>query len=587
MNNHFSKILLSFAAASGLCSCVNEDYDLEKVKIDEIHALDNIGLPIGETKKFMLSDLFSGFDSAQYLKTDSEGNYFVEFVGDSFTTEVEIPGFQFAGYSDKNPHTSTVDKPIQMVSLTVGDTAPIHSQANLGDIHFNIELNQTDIPEQIIDINYADVDSELIIKLSYDQSSVPFSRLWLMPGLTLTFPEWIVLGDAPEGFSKNGLNALSLTGEFAITSSNTDISVSLDALDFSKMPDGQGLLEPGKLYLNSEVILSEAVLELRSDDCTNISSGSFSPSVTAYLHMDPMTIQSVTVELDVEDVCYTEFEAALNDVSNLMGDLDATIDLTGLRLNVGIVSTLPAAINIESNIFASSSSSENDKEMALGTIHIPMGSPNAPGTAYYSISEDGTGAPADYQNMAVANWNTLLSPIPEYVKFSLAPSLDNEVSKYMTVVPDSRYELQFDYSFSCSAFGPAFRIATTKDINDMAIKLDEADIPSVKLIFNAINTIPIEMTIAAEPIDADGNVLTNITAEVDSSIKAGSLDVPTNTPVALTLRSNGPIEFDGLKLAFTATTASDYSVLNINQYLQLTDIALVLPEGLTFNVDNN
>ena len=38
-------------------SCVNPEYDLENIQIDQVHALDNISLPIGHTRKIVLSEL--------------------------------------------------------------------------------------------------------------------------------------------------------------------------------------------------------------------------------------------------------------------------------------------------------------------------------------------------------------------------------------------------------------------------------------------------------------------------------------------------------------------------------------------------
>ena len=588
MKASFSKTLFSLAAAACLCSCVNEEYDLEKVKIDEIHILDDISAPLGGTKKFMLADLFSGFDSEEYLKTDKDGNYYVEFVGEKVSTDIEVPGFSFAGYSDQNPHKTTVQTAIDIPQLLPGiviKPAIVTDPIKFDNVEFDIKLTQTDLPKEIIDVKYADVDSKLIVKFGYEQNSLPFSKIWISTGAQIKFPEWIIIGQAPSGFEKIDSHTLKSTSDIGVTPSNTSISIQLDALDFTKMPEGQGITTPGIFHIDAKVELSGSVY-LTSDEYTNTGSGPFSPTLVSYLQMDPMTIQSVTVQLDLTELGSTEFDASLSEIAESMGDIDATIDLSGLRLNVGVASTLPADINLASTINTSYVSSNDSRQYELGSILIPKGDVNAPGSAYYSISEDGTGAPENYKDMAVQNWNTLLSPIPDVVRFSMLPSFADK-SAYVTIAPGSSYSLELEYSFSSNAFGPAFRIETTQTFDGMGVSFDGAEISSAVLSLNAINTTPIELSVAAKAIDAEGNILSTITAEVDSSIKGGTLDNPAVTPVKLTLRSTGPVDFDGLILTFAASSASDCAVLNCNQYLQLTDMALSLPDGVTIKFDNN
>lgn len=588
MKSLIKKILFPFAAAACLCSCVNEEYDLGKVKIDEIHILDDASAPFGSTKKFMLSDLFSGFDTEEFLKTDKDGNYYVEFVGNKVSTDIEVPNFSFAGYSDPNPHKTTVQTAIELPQLMPGiviKPAIVTDPIRFENVEFEIKLTQTDLPKEVIDVKYADVHSRLTVKLGYEQNSLPFSKIWISSGAQISFPEWIILGQAPSGFEKLDSHTLKSTASIGVTPSNTAVSIELDALDFSKMPEGQGIIASGTFHIDTKVEFSGSIY-LTSDEYTNSGSGPFSPTLVSYLQMDPMTIQSVTAKLDLAELGYTEFEASLSEIYESMGDIDATIDLSGLRLNVCVASTLPADINIASTINTSYVSSSDSRQYELGSILIPKGDVNAPGTAYYSISEDGTGAPENYKDMAVQNLNTLLSPIPDVVRFSMLPSFGDQTA-YVTIAPGSSYSLDLDYSFSSNAFGPAFRIETTQTFDGMGVNLDGSEISSAVLSLNAINTIPVELSVAAKAIDGEGNILSTITAEVDSSIKGGSLDSPAVTPVKLTLRSTGPVDFDGLILTFAASSASDHAVLNCNQYLQLADMVLSLPDGVTIKIDNN
>lgn len=581
MKNYLTKSIFTLAAAACMCSCVNEEYDITKVKFDEIHILDNASAPFGATKKFMLNELFADFETYEFLKTDNDGNYYIEYAGERISTEIEIPDFIFNGYSDENPHETTVNEQIyfpQIVPGIVISPAITTKPVAFDKLTFHVELNQTDIPTEIIGVKYADVESNLIISLGYDPSSLPFSKIWISKGATLRFPEWIVLGKAPDGFEKPDSQTLTLSDDLSVSSSGTQIRVLLDAIDFTKMPEGQGLVEPGALRLDAEVTVEGSVY-LSSDDYQNSGNGPFSPTIISHLNMEPMAIQSVSAALDLKAIGYTEFEATFDDLSEGLGDLDATIDLTGLRLNFGVSSTIPSSVDISAILETSANRYD------LGLIKLPAGSEGAPGMAYYSISENGTGAPENYTNIAVQNFNTLLSPIPESVKFSLSPSFSD--NSYLTIIPGSAYELNIDYSFSSNAFGPSFRIGSSMTFDGLGVNFDTAEIPSAQITLNAVNTLPINFSIAAQTVDSEGNITDSISADVSSDIKGGTLENPAVTPITLSLRSNGPLMFDGLILTFSAASASDCAVLNKAQYLQFTDMALSLPDGATIKFDNN
>lgn len=581
MNNHLPKTLLSIAAAACLCACVNEEYDIEKIQIDEIHILDNATAPLGSTKKFMLSDLFSGFDSEEYLKTDKDGNYYFEYIGDVITTDIAVPTFIFDGYSDENPHKTTVKSKIDFPELASGtriNSTVTTDPVELEKITYQIELSQTDIPKEVLYVRYANVESTISVRIALDLSSSSFSKVWIPAGAQLNFPEWIVLGDAPDGFEKVDYHTLVSDKDISVAATDIRINIPLDGLDFSKVPDGQGIVNPGELYLNAEVEFEGSVY-LSSDDYTNNGVSPFSPTLISYLNMDPMTIQSAEVELNIEELGYAEFEAKLNDVEGALEDLDATIDLSDLRLNIGISSTLPSAVNLATSITTPT------KKYDLDPFLIPAAT-TTPATAYYSISESGEGAPENYQNVAVENWNSILSPLPETVRFTMLPSPRKD-AKYMTITPGDTFEIIFDYSFSSNAFGPDFKIETTQTFNGMGVNLGTSEIPWAQLTLNAVNTLPVNLSLAAQAIDSEGNILNSIESSVSADIKGGSLDNPAVTPVTLNFKSNGPIEFDGLIFTITASSASDRAVLNRNQYIQLTDMALTLPSGMTLKFDNN
>ena len=77
-------------------SCVNEEYDLEKIQIDEISGLEGIALPVGSSKVISIND-FLALDEDGYVRTDDEGYFFV-----SLSDEVLNESYKLDEYNKKN-----------------------------------------------------------------------------------------------------------------------------------------------------------------------------------------------------------------------------------------------------------------------------------------------------------------------------------------------------------------------------------------------------------------------------------------------------------------------------------------------------
>jgi hypothetical protein len=117
------------------------------------------------------------------------------------------------------------------------------------------------------------------------------------------------------------------------------------------------------------------------------------------------------------------------------------------------------------------------------------------------------------------------------------------------------------------------------------VEVSGVDVAEAHLEFNLVNTLPLDFSLTAQAIDANGNVLPHISVELEGNVLGGRTDAPAVNPVYVKLTNTGELKFDGLNIKMVASAASDESTLNKNQYIQLTDIALSLPQGLTYNFE--
>jgi hypothetical protein len=155
--------------------------------------------------------------------------------------------------------------------------------------------------------------------------------------------------------------------------------------------------------------------------------------------------------------------------------------------------------------------------------------------------------------------------------------------EYIDIVPGSVYGISLDYEFIAPlSFGPDFRLDITEDIHNLNVDIQEVNVNKVVLKLDAINTIPLTFMLAAQAIDAEGNVVEEISAFIDKTIDAGTIDSPSVDPVQITFTSQGKLSFEGVRLRVTADSPAE-APLNENQYFMFDNISLHLPDGITYN----
>ena len=81
---------------AAFCSCVNEDYDLEKDIDMNVNVLKNVSVPIGSLEKVCLSDII-GFSEQDIVQTDDKGNLAIVFNDKEnvISQKVTVPDFTF------------------------------------------------------------------------------------------------------------------------------------------------------------------------------------------------------------------------------------------------------------------------------------------------------------------------------------------------------------------------------------------------------------------------------------------------------------------------------------------------------------
>ena len=565
----FKDFVLSILTLAAV-SCVNQDYDLEQINIDTIAGLKGVSLPIGSTDRIYLDDYLNDDMTEGLLKSDAHGNYYFSFSGQASSDGFAIPDFAFDGYRSDS-HTR-----ISETAIVINDIDQYRDYVSevieFKDFIYPIEIFQTNLPKEIIDITYADVKTEMVVDFSFDSSQLPFECIWIASGTKITYPECMIPGDLPDGLRMIGPNVVELSEDFPINASGSSITIPIDAFDFTLLPENQGILSPGTIFIDQVAVIAGGFY-FRVADC--LDEGVFYPGFDSSLSIGTMSIQSVTAALGIDDSSLSvKQQLEVTDIPEFLNNEDFKLDFNKLRLNLSLVNDSPFSGSINAAI-ATGTNSET-----FWTADIPGLSFASYSTSRFSLSEEGTGATEGYDDKAVPGLNSIMSRIPEII--SLESSLDI-IEEYLEIVPGSEYSFGVEYGFDVPmSFGDNLSICLTEDITDMNVAVEDVMAPKAVVSLNFVNAIPLGLELQAIALDNEGQELTHIRAEINQGVEPGTADSPAVTPIEINLTCEDRLAFDGLRLHISLSSASEGAVLNSNQYIQITNLSVYLPDGITY-----
>lgn len=572
-NKMLERSLACLVLFFSLVSCINEDYDLTKINIDSVSGLKGIALPVGSTDRFVLKDLLPEDLGDFAVAVDQDGNMMLSMDGKVDSDDISVPEFSLEGYYDDKIENTIVLDPIYVTGLAnnpdfVSDPVPFE------DIIYNIEIHQTDIPTQVIDVKYADVTSLITIRFTYDSALFPFEKVWISAGSSVNFPECVILDEAPVGFERISDHEMVFKDDFPVLPSGSHADFPIIGVDFTKLPENQGFISRGEFYVNFDVVVSGSIF-LKAQDCKQ--EGIFRPEFGSVISLENAVLNYVIVAVEMdEDMKSLEQKFLVNDVPEYLKGDPTCLDFNALRLNLSIMNGLPFN-GLLSTSFATYS---NESELPLWNAQIDALLLPSLATASYSLSENGSGAPDGFTDVAVPGLNSFLRRMPDsYMVKGLVEPQD----EYIEIVPGSIYGMSLEYEFQAPlSFGPDFKLQITEDIHNLNVDIQEVDVTKALVKLDAVNAVPLTFMLEAHAIDAEGNVVEGISATIDNEITSGTLDSPSVTPVQITLSTKGKLSFEGIRLTVIADSPAQ-SPLNENQYFMFDNISLHLPEGITYN----
>ena len=581
MANKFFKVntLQGLLALSllGMTACVDDAYDLSKdVDMTITIGGENLSIPGSNTDLITLEKIFD-LDPESDVQADANGDYALTMNGEGSASSVNVENVTIEG-SEIETDPSTTDLHFQYVPSQ-------DAEAEVDD-YTSFNVNKTDVTEDVVALHYANVTSMSSLDLTFDGSA---RQLHLAEGFTVTFPEYMTIRcDGDSCFQAEG-NTITFAEDVTIArGSRLSIPVSVTAIDFGQMPDGEGLVERGHLIIRGDIPVAGRAY-LRAEDF--LTHQDVQLNLHTEINIDDIELTEVTAIVDPQ-IDITIDPVTVNELPDFLQDNEVEIDMTDPKIYLYVTNESPVAVDFSADMIpykdgqAQSTVILGDKPNGTEPILIPAN------TTDYVIClhrlEDAAGIEAD-QIITVPNLNNLVAKIPDEIRTENIEA--KAVQDPITLELGRDYNVKTDYNVVAPLqFNDQTRIVYNDQMDDWNSDMEDIDARHAEISLTATNTIPLGMTMTADAIDPDGNVLSDITATVEGGITAGTPDAPTTSTLTIRLESkaDGALKnMDGIAYRVEASVPTEVQgiTLNESQSLKLDNVIITVKGGVTVDLN--
>lgn len=561
-------------------SCVNDKYDLSG-NIDKSMTIfeNGISFPVGNSDTITMGQLIEIDDEDQIKVDKTTGNYYLyqkQKTENDLSLKIESSAINVGNtevfvvdVEAENPYHNNPDLP----ELPEGKfVLPI-----IGENGSDLSMNSNEIATEILNIkNITTTPTKLRIIVKAENLSSYSDKLYFDDDFRINLPADLICQD--ERIVKEGNKQYLKLGGLHI-SENTPFYYDLDVYGCYFGESGVDIVDgsidrqyrinaEGSFYLTSLKKTDEELIKMSVNIATD---GLYMNIVSAELKANP-TIDPVEDKVDFDLSSMPEF---------LQGD-DIVLNLAHAAIKVDIDGNIPMDVFM-SGKFASYKDGSLIEDASFGVTGEQLVLQDNTDNRFLFTSNPAETA-SGYKTVYVENMNNLFYKLPDQLDFRVDAKADKD--NYYTVNLGENNDIQIEYEANIPLkFGKdlAINYAETIDI-DLE---DENSIETESIMLKGVltNSIPMNVSISAVPVDEYGEEISGVTIDItpsqltsgdnELSIVAGSDNGGNILESLKGIKLNLSIENDG----------TDDIQLNENQYILLKKVQLRLPEGIT--IDNN
>ena len=389
----------------GITACVDNAYDLSKdVDMTITVGGENLSIPGSNTDLITLEKIFDLAPESD-VKADANGNYALTMSGEGSESSVNVENVTIEG-SEIETDPSTTELNFQYVPYQ-------KAEADVDD-YTSFNVNKTDVTEDVDSLYYANVTSMSSLDLTFNGSA---SQLHLSKDFTVTFPEYMTIRcDGDTRFQAEG-NTITFTEDVHISrGSRLSIPVSVTAIDFKQMPDGEGLVERGHLVIRGDIPVKGQAYLLAEDFLTH---QDVQLKLNTEINIGNIELTEVTAVVDPQ-IDITIDPVMVNELPDFLQDNEVEIDMTDPKIFLYVTNESPVAVNFSADMIpykdgqAQHTVILGDKPNGTEPIIIPANKTDDYVICLHRL-EDAAGIEAD-QIITVPDLNNLVAKIPDEIR---------------------------------------------------------------------------------------------------------------------------------------------------------------------------
>lgn len=573
-----------FFAVMGMASCVDDQYDLSKDVDMTVTVGGDLTIPGSNTEEITLKKIFDLEDDSN-VQPDVNGDYVLSQEGSSTSSGVTIDGVTVS--SDE----IDVDGSNAYLSFAYNSMVPdmtVSDEVNEGN-SFKID---TEITPDVVALRKAQVNMPIRFGMHFQGNA---GTLYLKKGFALTFPAYMTLittDPKVEVQVGEDVNKLVFKEDTPIQrNAQLVVEATVTAIDFEKLSEkDMGLTTRGHLYIEDDMRAVGTsyinTAEFRGTNEINL-------TLTTDVDVEGMDIYRAEAMVDPQ-VNISVDPVQIQNLPDFLDDEDVSISLNDPRLFVKVTNPTPVAINLTAQLTPVKDGTVlTDKTVQIGSetvaasqILIPANVTDYQICIHRTDSEEGIVAD---RIVSVPDLNNLIEQIPDEIR--MEPVEAKAVQEFAEIDLGGDYYVETSYRLETPLqFNEGTEVIYSDQLDGWGGDMDDYDFKEAVVSLKSTNGIPLEMVMTVDAIDADGNVLSGVTATVEGNIAAGTPEQKTESELKITLKSSDTEalhRLDGLKYRVSAKTTAAVAgtTLNENQTLKLDDIRIQIKGGVTLDMN--
>ena len=584
MRRKNNNLILGLFALSlvGLSSCVDDDYNLSEDIDMNMTVGGNIILPGSDTEEITLKKIFD-LDPDCVVKADAEtGDYKLIQDADPSNSTVTVERVSLDAKNiqvEKNVTSLQFD-----YNVSVGEDFQVEQDVNQASV---LTLEKEDVTNDLIKLNYSDIQMNSALRINFTGND-GLRKLTIKKGFRIALPAYMTLETTDSRCEIVEGHVLQIKEDLLLNLNKSEaFDLRVVKMDFRGV-EGQGLIQRGLFSINDEITVKGTAYVANKD----LAAGTAKVKLESYMDIKKIDLTAVNGVVD-PDIDINVNPVNIDNLPDFLTDDEVRIKLSDPRIFLNVSNESPVNVNfmavltpmkkggpIKANAISIGSATDKAQQ-----IIIPAHAKN------YIIcihqTKDNKGLKAD-AFVSVANLTKIVETIPEQIQVTDVEA--KVLPEDVTVQLGTTYNVSTSYKVdSPLQFNEGTKIIYSDNMDGWNDDVKDIEILSAEVTFDAKNAVPMDMVITVDAIDIDGNVLEDVQANVEGTVKAGLKDAISVTPIKVILISKKGTfnRLDGIRYHVSAVTDAKYNGINLNerQMLLLDNIKVKVLGGV--NVDLN